>query len=284
MNTNHVAPTPEAIAAHYDSLDRFYRDIWGEHVHHGFWESGRESTEEAILHLSHYMARLAHVGRGDKVLDVGCGYGGTSRILVREYGADVTGFTLSLQQYQYALAQLDADDTLEFYCKDFMRHDLSDNHYQALISIECLEHLQNKKEFFRRAFQVLQPGGRFAITVWSAAEQVSAWQKKNLLDPICEEGRIPELLSGIQWKKLIEEAGFELVHERDTTKQVKKTWTICCRRLVKKVLTDGSYRQFLWNDPAKDKVFAFTIFRLCAAFETHAMSYWIFAGQKPTTR
>jgi len=282
MNAGHVTPTPEAIAAHYDNLDRFYRDIWGEHVHHGFWESGQESTEEAILHLSHRMAQLAQVQRGDELVDVGCGYGGTSRILAREYGAHVTGFTLSLLQYEYALAQMDSDDALEFYCKDFLQHDLLDDHYQALISIECLEHIQNKKEFFRRAFRLLEPGGRFAITVWSAAEQVSAWQKKNLLDPICEEGRIPELLSGSQWKKLMEEAGFELVHEQDAAKQVKKTWAICCSRLMKKLLTDGSYRQFLWNDPAKDKLFALTLFRLYAAFETNAMSYWIFAGQKPT--
>jgi tocopherol O-methyltransferase len=70
MDSMSREPTPEAIAAQYDNLDRFYLEIWGEHVHHGFWESGKESPEEAVLHLSHRMAQLAQVGRGDEVLDV----------------------------------------------------------------------------------------------------------------------------------------------------------------------------------------------------------------------
>jgi tocopherol O-methyltransferase len=282
MESSSPEPTVEAIAAHYDNLDRFYRDIWGEHVHHGFWESGQESTEEAVLHLSHRMAQLAQVGRGDEVLDVGCGYGGTSRILTREYGAHVTGFTLSRQQYDYAVAQTEPDDALEFYCEDFLQSKLPENHYQALVSIECLEHIQDKKAYFRKAYQLLEAGGHLAISVWSAAEKTSSWQKNSLLRPICEEGRMPDLITGTELKKLIEDAGFELTWQQDVAQQVKKTWAICCSRLMKKVITDGSYRKFLWNDPAKDKVFALTLFRLYAAFETNAMSYWIFAGRKPT--
>lgn len=287
--TQHVEPnmtihtsssSPQHVAAHYDNLDRFYRDIWGEHVHHGLWESGQESTEEAVLHLSHRMAQLAQVGRGDTVCDVGCGYGGTSRILARNYGAKVTGFTVSNQQYQYAKARIDGDDALQYYCQDFLQHELPDASFSALISIECIEHIQDKKEFFRKAFQLLEPGGTFAIAVWSAAEDASAWQQKTLLGPICDEGRMPDLLTGSAWKRLIEDAGFTLTHEQDVARQVKKTWAICCGRLMRKVVTDASYRKFLWNDPAKDKVFALTLFRLYAAFETKAMSYWIFAGEK----
>ena len=40
------------VAAHYDELDRFYREVWGTHLHHGYWQNGDESTEEAILNLT----------------------------------------------------------------------------------------------------------------------------------------------------------------------------------------------------------------------------------------
>ena len=46
--------TTAAVAAHYDELDPFYREVWGEHVHHGFWATGRESptaAAEALVDL-----------------------------------------------------------------------------------------------------------------------------------------------------------------------------------------------------------------------------------------
>src|SRR5258708_36268948 len=40
-----------AVAAHYDNLDRYYRELWGEHVHHGLWRTGRETPETAVRQL-----------------------------------------------------------------------------------------------------------------------------------------------------------------------------------------------------------------------------------------
>jgi tocopherol O-methyltransferase len=76
-------PTFQAgeVAAHYNDLDRFYREIWGEHVHHGLWRSRQETTEEATYGLIAEVAAQARLRAGDRVCDVGCGYSGTSRSL-----------------------------------------------------------------------------------------------------------------------------------------------------------------------------------------------------------
>ena len=92
----------EQVGRHYDDLDTFYREIWGDHVHHGRWVSGKESTEEAVIALIDAVAAAANVGEGSRVIDVGCGYGGTSRYLASELGAEVTGFTVSRAQHEYA--------------------------------------------------------------------------------------------------------------------------------------------------------------------------------------
>ena len=47
----------EEVADHYDELDPFYREIWGEHVHHGLWESGEETIEEAVVNLVRYAVK-----------------------------------------------------------------------------------------------------------------------------------------------------------------------------------------------------------------------------------
>ena len=84
MITPTAEPIPAAVAAHYDDLDRFYREIWGEHVHHGLWRSGRESPEVAVRQLITLVAERAEIAAGDLVCDVGCGYGGTARVLAHE--------------------------------------------------------------------------------------------------------------------------------------------------------------------------------------------------------
>ena len=84
-----------AVAAHYDDLDLFYRTIWGTHVHHGYWKTGKENRQEAVLNLTRLVAEQAQVQAGDRVCDMGCGYGATAMVLARDYKAKVTALTVS---------------------------------------------------------------------------------------------------------------------------------------------------------------------------------------------
>ena len=80
-----------AVAAHYDDLDLFYRTIWGTHVHHGYWRTGKESTEEAVENLTHLVADRAGIKSGTCVCDIGCGYGGSGGSLGEDYGGPGLG-------------------------------------------------------------------------------------------------------------------------------------------------------------------------------------------------
>ena len=267
------------VAQHYDQLDVFYRDLWGEHVHHGFWEKGKESTEEAVLHLSHYMARLAKVQRMDRICDVGCGYGGTARILADTYGAQVRGYTLSKEQE--AFARQHPAPHVDILCQNFLENREQPASMDIVLSIECIEHLPDKVAFFREAWRLLVPGGRLALAVWSESPKATAWDKEHLLLPICLEGRMPDLLTGDEWRALMENAGFQIKTQTEHGRQVKKTWAICAARLVRKVATESAYRKFLLHAPSSEKVFALTLLRLWLAFEKKAMDYWIFLAEKP---
>src|SRR5580700_11417964 len=70
---------PSEVRSHYDELDPFYRELWGEHVHHGFWTTGTESPEIAARRLVELVAEKAQIKSGDLVLDIGCGYGAPAR-------------------------------------------------------------------------------------------------------------------------------------------------------------------------------------------------------------
>ena len=64
------------IREHYDTLSLFYRFFWGVHIHHGYWE-GDETPETAQVNLIHRLAEQTGICRGARVLDIGCGLGGS---------------------------------------------------------------------------------------------------------------------------------------------------------------------------------------------------------------
>src|ERR1700719_2427703 len=83
------------IIEHYDVLSPYYRSLWGEHPHHGYWIRGDESKEKAQLQLIEHLAQLADIQRGADILDIGCGFGASSIYLAKHFNATVTGITIS---------------------------------------------------------------------------------------------------------------------------------------------------------------------------------------------
>ncbi|MCH7908038.1 MAG: class I SAM-dependent methyltransferase, partial [Candidatus Hydrogenedentes bacterium] len=118
-----TAQATESVADHYNELDRWYLAIWGEHVHHGLWLTGRETTEVATHKLVARLAERLSIGARTRICDIGCGYGGTARVLAREYGASVTGVTLSGAQYAYAVDAAAGDGDPQILLMDFMDND-----------------------------------------------------------------------------------------------------------------------------------------------------------------
>src|SRR5262249_43149337 len=91
----------EAIAEHYNQGTLFYRLLWGEHIHHRLWHAD-ESPREAQLQTVQYLADQADIQPWERVLDVGCGMGGSAIYLAHRLGCHVTGLTLSRFQRCWA--------------------------------------------------------------------------------------------------------------------------------------------------------------------------------------
>ena len=272
--------TKRSIAHHYDSLSDFYLEIWGEHVHHGLWLDGKETADEAVLRLITVVADEARIGAGTRVCDIGCGYGGTARELVNRYGASVVGFTISPAQCDFARKRAGGDDNPEYRLQDWLENQLAAGSQDAALSIESSEHMEDKPAFFREVARVLRRGGRAVICAWLAAEHPRPWQVRHLLEPICREGRLPSMGSESDYRRLFEDAGMTVESFQDVSAKVKKTWPLCIGRFIKGLATRASYRQFMLRAGNQDRVFAKTLLRLWAAYETKSMRYGIFTAVK----
>ena len=261
------------VANHYDELDVFYRELWGEHVHHGLWVNGKESPEIAVRHLVDVVAKEAQINPGDQVIDIGCGYGAAARQLAQHYGAEVTAITLSSAQHAYALS-VTAGTNPAYLIADWLTTDFSQR-FEAAIAIESSEHMPDRDEFFRRAYKVLEAGGRFVVCAWLSGDAPSSLEAAWLLQPICDEGRIPHLPNLDELVASAKAAGFELVNSQDCTRAVRRTWGIILRRLIGRLLTNSSYRAFLLDRRRRNRTFALTMIRLWLAYRIGAMRYGI---------
>jgi tocopherol O-methyltransferase len=268
------------IAEHYDELDPFYREIWGEHVHHGLWERGDETPEEAVVNLVRHVAKQARLSSGARVCDVGCGYGASARLLALECGAMVSAITISPAQYRQALSLARNKSNPEYLLCDWLDNHLESGVFDAVLSIESSEHMQDKERFFAQAYRVLRAGGRMVVCAWLYKEKSTALQRRHLLEPICCEGRIAGMGTERDYRRWFSGAQLVLENFEDLSARVRKTWTICLWRLLQRLVRRPEYLRFLLSSRAKNRIFAATILRIPLAYALGIMSYGVFTARK----
>lgn len=161
-------PATACVAAHYDELDPFYREVWGEHVHHGYWASGQESVTAATEALVDLVAERLYPAPGQRWCDIGCGYGAAAQRLAERFGLDVTGLTISGAQATRGAARRAERGSLSIRREDWLTNRLPDASFANAYAIESSEHMTDKARFFDQAFRILEPGGRLAVCAWLA--------------------------------------------------------------------------------------------------------------------
>jgi tocopherol O-methyltransferase len=277
-------PTNDAIASHYNDLDSFYRDTWGEHVHHGLWHRGNEPPEVAVKQLVELVVQYAELKRGDSVCDIGCGYGATAHMLVSDLGANVTGLTLSSAQVEFAQQRAGTDSRQKYLLRDWLDNGLPSDSFDVAISIESSDHMQDKRRFLAEALRVLKPGGRFVMTAWLSCEAPRDWEIHHLLEPICREGRIPGLGTASEYRKWMREEGFDVIGYEDLSQKVQKTWALAIAEGIKTVATSQKHLRFALSPENPNRVFLLTMLRMWIAYKTKSMCYGIIAARKPEKR
>lgn len=266
-----------AIRDHYDHLSIFYRVLWGPHIHHGYWEAD-ECPAVAQVQLTARLAEFAAVPHGARVLDVGCGLGGSALWLARHRNCQVTAITLSPVQVWMATRQARAEGLGKRV--RFQRHDA--NHlnlpqrFDLLWIVECSEHLKDKEGFIASCARLLDPGGRIALCAWVASGDPECAEHCRLVEDVCHGMLCPSLARSGEYADWLQASGLEAVKSEDITCRVSRTWTFCERIASRPIVRLG---RLLLGRRTRDFVQSFrTIQR---AYAVGAMAYWMFTARKP---
>jgi MPBQ/MSBQ methyltransferase len=186
----------DSVAHSYDEWteDGILEFYWGEHIHLGHYGSPprRKGFLTAKADFVHEMVRWGGLDRlspGTTVLDVGCGIGGSSRILAQEYGFAVTGITISPQQVKRAQELTPKGLNAQFKVDDAMALSFPDASFDVVWSIEAGPHMPDKAIFAQELMRVLKPGGILVVADWNQRDArqrpLNFWEKpvmRQLLD------------------------------------------------------------------------------------------------------
>jgi MPBQ/MSBQ methyltransferase len=186
----------DSVANSYDEWteDGILEFYWGEHIHLGHYGTPPQPKDflTAKADFVHEMVRwggLAQLAPGTTVLDVGCGIGGSSRILAKDYGFAVTGVTISPGQVKRAQELTPPDVTAQFAVDDAMKLSFPDASFDVVWSIEAGPHMPDKAVFAQELLRVLKPGGILVVADWNQRDDrqkpLNSWEKpvmRQLLD------------------------------------------------------------------------------------------------------
>jgi MPBQ/MSBQ methyltransferase len=186
LRRNRRYTSAASVAQAYDAWtdDRLLERLWGDHVHLGHYGDppGRRDFRAAKADFVHELVRWGGLDRlppGSRLLDVGCGIGGSARILARDYGFDVLGISISPAQVARAreLTPTALQERCRFAVMDALALDLPDGEpsgsegegagFDAVWSVEAGPHMADKQRYADELLRVLRPGGRLVVADWN---------------------------------------------------------------------------------------------------------------------
>jgi cyclopropane-fatty-acyl-phospholipid synthase len=154
-----------AVSYHYDVSNDFYRLVLGPSMTYscGVWTDASIGLDQAQANKYDLISRKAGLEPGQRLLDVGCGWGGMVMHAASRYGVDAVGITLSARQQEWAakaIADRGLGSSVQVRVQDY--RDVDDGPYDAASSIGMFEHvgLVRLREYFDRLYRLLKPGGR----------------------------------------------------------------------------------------------------------------------------
>ncbi|MGW1893169.1 class I SAM-dependent methyltransferase [Streptomyces sp. NPDC002004] len=257
----------QAISHHYDVGNDFYELVLGPSMVYScaYWDAPDGSLEDAQRDKLELICRKLDLKPGQRLLDVGCGWGAMAVHAAREHGVHVVGITLSGEQAAYArkrAADEGLTDRVEIRVQDY--RDVSDGPYDAISSIGMAEHVGSAQylEYARALYALLKTGGRLLNHQIGRRPQTDeeAYEVDEFIDAyVFPDGELAPVGTTVG---LLEQAGFEV---RDL-ESIREHYALTLRRWVTN-LEAGWGRAIKLTSPGRARVWRLYMAASALSFE-----------------
>ncbi len=234
---------PDEIVAYYDETWLDYRLLWLNRtnlsVHFGYADETTRGHASALLNMNRVLADRAGIAPSQRVLDAGCGVGGSSLWLAEQRGAQVIGITPVASQVARArrfAARRGLGDRVAFEQADYTCTPFPGESFDVVWALESLCHAADKSAFYREAARLLRPGGRLVVAEYIRAARPLGDSGERLLHEWLDGWAIRDLDTRAEHERHAAAAGLADFRLDDVTAHTRPS----LRRL---------YRMTCWSYP-----------------------------------
>ncbi|MCO6475419.1 MAG: methyltransferase domain-containing protein [Phaeodactylibacter sp.] len=216
------------VIEYYDATRFDYRVAWLDRenpaIHFGFYDQRAGRHTAALENTNRILAGLAGLKPRQRILDAGCGSGGSCLWLARHLQAQAVGITPVRSQVEEArrlAAKAGLDNHTTFLQADYCQAPFEENSFDCVWACESLCHAVEKSAFYREAFRLLRPGGQLVIAEYVRTRRPHGAGGEKLLLSWLNGWAIPDIDTPQEHLSHARAAGFEGTRIRDFTGQ---TW------------------------------------------------------------
>ena len=225
-----LAISKSQVIKYYDACQGDYALLWhlgkSQAMHCGYWDESVRSLPEALKRENEILTEIAKIKKTDKVLDAGCGVGGSAIFLAKNIGCHATGITISKKQVRTAqenAKKAGVENLTSFIDMDFENIKFPDKSFDVVWAIESVCHADSKQQFIQEAYRVLKPGGKLIIADGFATKENYTGKDQRNMRKWLDGWSVNFLETQDNFNKFLRDIGFKKITFKNITDNVMRS-------------------------------------------------------------
>jgi tocopherol O-methyltransferase len=217
----------QQVIDYFDQTRDDYRFLWGvdRHfgLHCGYFDEQARRHDDAVLHMNQILATLAGISAEERVLDAGCGIGGSAVWLAEKRSAYVDGVNINRRQLEQARQLVRSrrlEERVHFHHADSCATGLPDESFDVVWALESACYAEDKRAFLAEAHRLLKPGGRLIVADGFLTRTHLTEDEWLLVENWQRGWAIPSVVSVERFDRWLRKTGFADIAFRDVTEHV----------------------------------------------------------------